>query len=131
MELWRLGGVPSSVEEVEVRILPNAVTKEKAAEIAADFMTTFYDVQVGAVETRGSKRPMGFRTVISDRFGTGESERNSDNRLRTSHSGQYEDVSSVHFVSGGFSRFDHRSKSETGHRPQKLAGPMTGRSLEE
>jgi hypothetical protein len=31
---------------------PNAITKEKAAEIAADFMTTFYDVQVGALEAQ-------------------------------------------------------------------------------
>jgi hypothetical protein len=31
---------------------PNAVPKEKAAEIAADFMTTFYHVQVGALETQ-------------------------------------------------------------------------------
>ena len=31
---------------------PNAVTKEKAAEIAADFMTSFYHVQVGALETQ-------------------------------------------------------------------------------
>jgi hypothetical protein len=31
---------------------PNAVTKEKAAEIAADFMTTFYHVQVGAMEAQ-------------------------------------------------------------------------------
>lgn len=31
---------------------PDAVTKEKAAEIAADFMTTFYHVQVGALETQ-------------------------------------------------------------------------------
>ena len=31
---------------------PNAITKEKAAEIAADFMTTFYHVQVGALETQ-------------------------------------------------------------------------------
>ena len=31
---------------------PDAVTKEKAAEIAADFMTTFYQVQVGALETQ-------------------------------------------------------------------------------
>ena len=31
---------------------PNAVTKEKAAEIAADFMTTFYHVRVGALETQ-------------------------------------------------------------------------------
>jgi hypothetical protein len=31
---------------------PNAVTKEKATEIAADFMTTFYHVRVGALETQ-------------------------------------------------------------------------------
>src|SRR4029077_15140405 len=31
---------------------PNAVTKEQAAEIAADFMTTFYHVQVGTLETQ-------------------------------------------------------------------------------
>ena len=31
---------------------PNAVTKEKAAEIAADFMTRFYHAQVGALETQ-------------------------------------------------------------------------------
>jgi hypothetical protein len=31
---------------------PNAVSKEKAARIAADFMTTFYHVQVGALETQ-------------------------------------------------------------------------------
>jgi hypothetical protein len=31
---------------------PVALTKEKAAEIAADFMTTFYHVQVGALETK-------------------------------------------------------------------------------
>jgi len=31
---------------------PNAITKEKPAEIAADFMTTFYHVQVGALETQ-------------------------------------------------------------------------------
>ena len=31
---------------------PNAVTEEKAAEIAADFMTTFYHVQIGAIETQ-------------------------------------------------------------------------------
>jgi hypothetical protein len=30
----------------------NAVTREKAAEIAADFMATFYHVQVGALETQ-------------------------------------------------------------------------------
>jgi hypothetical protein len=31
---------------------PNAVTKDKAAGIAADFMTTFYHVQIGALETQ-------------------------------------------------------------------------------
>jgi hypothetical protein len=31
---------------------PNAITKEKAAEIAADFMTSFYHVQIGALETQ-------------------------------------------------------------------------------
>jgi hypothetical protein len=31
---------------------PDAVTKEKAAEIGADFITTFNHVQVGAPETR-------------------------------------------------------------------------------
>jgi hypothetical protein len=31
---------------------PNAITKEKVAEIAADFMTTFYHAQVGALETQ-------------------------------------------------------------------------------
>jgi hypothetical protein len=31
---------------------PDAITKEKAAEIAADSMTTFYHVQVGALETQ-------------------------------------------------------------------------------
>ena len=34
---------------------PNAVTKEKAAEIVADFMTTFYHVQIGALETQEFK----------------------------------------------------------------------------
>jgi hypothetical protein len=31
---------------------PNAVAKEKAAEIAADFMTTFYHAQIDALETQ-------------------------------------------------------------------------------
>jgi hypothetical protein len=30
----------------------NAITKEKAAEIAADSVTTFYHAQVGALETQ-------------------------------------------------------------------------------
>jgi hypothetical protein len=31
---------------------PNAITKEKVAEIAADFMTTFYHIQIGALESQ-------------------------------------------------------------------------------
>jgi hypothetical protein len=31
---------------------PNAVTKEKAAEIAADFMTRFYNARIGALDTQ-------------------------------------------------------------------------------
>jgi hypothetical protein len=42
---------------------PNAVTKEKATEIAANFMTTFYRVQVGALEAqeflKGPMRQIG------------------------------------------------------------------------
>ena len=32
--------------------VPKALTREKGAEIAAKFMTTFYHVQIGALETR-------------------------------------------------------------------------------
>jgi hypothetical protein len=43
---------------------PNAVTKEKAAEIAADFVTTFYHVQVGALETQEFRtKPVPFWLV--------------------------------------------------------------------
>jgi hypothetical protein len=51
------GGTLEYVFEAGEQNSPNAVTKEKAAEIAADFMTTFYHVQVGALETQE------FRTV--------------------------------------------------------------------
>jgi hypothetical protein len=46
------GGTVEYVFEAGEQNSPNAVTKEKAAEIAADFMTTFYHVQVGALETQ-------------------------------------------------------------------------------
>jgi len=46
------GGTLEYVFEAGEQNSPNAVTKEKAAEIAADFMTTFYGVQVGALETQ-------------------------------------------------------------------------------
>jgi hypothetical protein len=44
------GGTLEYVFEAGEQNSPNAVTKEKAAEIAADFMTTFYHVQVGTLE---------------------------------------------------------------------------------
>src|SRR6266481_2420032 len=46
------GGGIEYVFEAGEQNSPNAVTKEKAAEIAADFMTTFYHVQIGALETQ-------------------------------------------------------------------------------
>jgi hypothetical protein len=46
------GGTLEYVFEAGEQNSPNAVTKEKAAEIAADFMTTFYHVQIGALETQ-------------------------------------------------------------------------------
>jgi hypothetical protein len=46
------GGTFEYVFEAGEQSSPNAKTKEKAAEIAADFMTTFYHVQVGALETQ-------------------------------------------------------------------------------
>jgi hypothetical protein len=52
VELFRDGRYTWNVFEAGEQNSPNAVTKEKAAEIAADFMTTFYHVQVGALETQ-------------------------------------------------------------------------------
>jgi hypothetical protein len=46
------GGTLEYVFEAGDQNSPNAVTKEKAAEIAADFLTTFCHVQVGALETQ-------------------------------------------------------------------------------
>jgi hypothetical protein len=46
------GGTLEYVFEAGEQNSPNAITKEKVAEIAADFMTTFYHVQIGALETQ-------------------------------------------------------------------------------
>jgi hypothetical protein len=46
------GGTLEYVFDAGEQNSPNAVTREKAAEIAADFMTTFYHVKVGALETQ-------------------------------------------------------------------------------
>jgi hypothetical protein len=43
------GGTLEYVFESDESQLPKTVTKEKVAEIAADFMTTFYGIQVGAL----------------------------------------------------------------------------------
>ena len=46
------GGTLEYVFESDEKDVPKAVTKERVAEIAADFMTTFYGIQVGALETQ-------------------------------------------------------------------------------
>ena len=46
------GGTMEYVFEAGEQNSPNAITKEKVAEVAADFMTTFYHLQVGALETQ-------------------------------------------------------------------------------
>src|ERR1700737_3334434 len=46
------GGTLEYIFEAGEQNSPNAVTKEKVAEIAADFVTAFYRVQVGALETQ-------------------------------------------------------------------------------
>jgi hypothetical protein len=58
------GGTLEYVFEAGEQNSPNAVTKEKAAEIAADFVTTFYGVQVGALETEEFRtKPVPFWLV--------------------------------------------------------------------
>ena len=39
-------------ETRETQDLPKTISQDKAAEIAAEFMTTFYHVQIGALETQ-------------------------------------------------------------------------------
>jgi hypothetical protein len=46
------GGTLEYVFEAGEQNSPDAVTKDKAADIAADFMTTFYHVQVGTLESQ-------------------------------------------------------------------------------
>jgi hypothetical protein len=46
------GGTLEYVFEAGGQNSPNAITKEKVAEIAADFMSAFYHVQAGALETQ-------------------------------------------------------------------------------
>ena len=46
------GGTLEYVFETDGQDVPQTVTKEKVAEIAADSMTSFYGVQVGALENQ-------------------------------------------------------------------------------
>jgi hypothetical protein len=48
----RDGGTLEYVFETDKEDLPQTVAKEKVAEIAADFMTVFYHIQIGALETQ-------------------------------------------------------------------------------
>jgi hypothetical protein len=60
----RDGGTLEYIFESEERDAPKTVTKERVAEIAADFMTTFYGIQVGALETQEFRQqPMPFWLV--------------------------------------------------------------------
>ena len=59
------GGTLEYVFDAGEQNSPDAVPKEKAAEIAADFMTTFYHVQVGALETQEFRTtPVPFWLVL-------------------------------------------------------------------
>ena len=50
------GGTLEYSFETEQQDVPKTVTKEKVAEIAADFVTRFYYVQIGALETQNWHR---------------------------------------------------------------------------
>ena len=58
VELFRYGGAARDggtleyVFENDEQDVPKTATKEKVAEVAADFMTTFYHIQIGALEPR-------------------------------------------------------------------------------
>ena len=46
------GGTLEYIFESDEQDVPKTVSKERAAEIAADFVTTFYHAQIGALETQ-------------------------------------------------------------------------------
>jgi hypothetical protein len=46
------GGTLEYIFETDTQNVPKTISEEKAAEIASDFMTTFYHQQIGALETR-------------------------------------------------------------------------------
>jgi hypothetical protein len=55
----RDGGTLEYIFESDERDAPKERYKRESAEIAADFMTTFYGVQVGALETQPATHPRG------------------------------------------------------------------------
>ncbi len=55
------GGTLEYIFETDAQNVPKTISEEKAAEIASDFMTTFYHQQIGALETREfRKQPFPF-----------------------------------------------------------------------
>ena len=46
------GGTLEYIFETNLQDVPKTVSKAKAAESAADFVTTFYHAQIGALETQ-------------------------------------------------------------------------------
>jgi hypothetical protein len=46
------GGTLEYIFETDQRDAPASASKDKVAEIAAEFMTTFYHIQIGALETQ-------------------------------------------------------------------------------
>jgi hypothetical protein len=55
----------SSLFGTDEHEFPKTVSKEKAAEIAADFMATFYHAQIGALETQEFRtQPIPFWLVF-------------------------------------------------------------------
>ena len=60
----RDGGTLEYVFESDEKDVPKTVTKDQVAEIAADFMTSFYGIQVGALETQEFRQqPIPFWVV--------------------------------------------------------------------
>ncbi len=58
------GGTIEYIFESEELELPKTITDEKAAEIGADFVTTFYHIQIGPLETQEFKTsPLPFWLV--------------------------------------------------------------------
>jgi hypothetical protein len=72
VELFRYRGTAGDgvtleyVFETDELNVAKTVTKEKAAAIAADFMTTFYNIQIGALETQEFRtQPVPFWLISS------------------------------------------------------------------